>query len=111
VFFIALAKRRRKDLYAGVKEFNLKGHVFDRPLLPHKLIHPRLSNLARLGAGIGSMIVAGRGAISVLTGVPFFAGLRTVWRSRLWNRNTIFPGADSSLPLSAPAFHDPPNPH
>ena len=26
------------------------------------------------------------------TGVPFFWGLSTMWRSRLWNRNTTFPG-------------------
>jgi hypothetical protein len=28
-----LAKRERKDLNTGIKEFDLKGHVFDRPLL------------------------------------------------------------------------------
>jgi len=55
-----LAKRERKDLDAGIEEFDLEGHVFDRPLLPDELIHPRLSNIARsIGSGIGSMVVAG----------------------------------------------------
>lgn len=31
---------------AGIKEFDLKGTVFDLPLLPDELIHPRLSNHA-----------------------------------------------------------------
>src|ERR1700733_9142546 len=57
-----LTKRERKDLDAGIKEFNLKRHVFDRPLLPDELIHPRLSNLAAaIGAGIGSVIGLGCG--------------------------------------------------
>ena len=61
-----LTKRERKDLNAGVKEFNLKGHVFDRPLLPDELIHPRLSNLAgAIVPGIGSMIALGRGTIEL----------------------------------------------
>ena len=61
-----LTKRERKDLHTGIKEFNLKGHVFDRPFLPDQLIHSRLSNLARaIGAGIGSMIVAGGCAIQL----------------------------------------------
>src|SRR5205823_3193592 len=61
-----LTKRERKGLDAGIEEFNLKDHVFDGPLLPDELIHPRLSNLARsIGAGIGSMIVAGHGAIQL----------------------------------------------
>lgn len=59
-----LTKRERKDFNVGIKEFNLKGHVFDGPLLPDKLIHPRPSNLAgAISAGIGPMIVSGRGAI------------------------------------------------
>ncbi len=59
-----LAKRERKDLDAGIEEFDLAGHAFDRPRLPDELIHPRLSNFARaIGAGIGSMIAARRGAI------------------------------------------------
>src|SRR5437879_9467680 len=41
------------------------------------------------------------------TGVPFLDGLKTTWRSRLWNRNTILPGLDSSVALSEPGFHDP----
>jgi hypothetical protein len=61
-----LAKRERKDLDAEIKEFNLKGHVFDLPLLPDELIHPRLLNLAcAIGAGIGSMMVAGCCAIQL----------------------------------------------
>src|SRR5258708_27117081 len=61
-----LAKRERKDFNTGIKEFNLKGHVFDRSLLPDELIHPRLSNLARaIGAGIGSMIVGWRDSIQL----------------------------------------------
>ena len=61
-----LAKRKRKDLDAGIEEFNFKSYVFDRSLLPDELIHPRLSNLARaIGAGIGSMIIAGRCAIQL----------------------------------------------
>jgi hypothetical protein len=64
-----------------------KGHVFDRPLLPDELIHPRLSNLARaIGAGIGSMIVAERAAPFSFTvkrtGIPFFAGPRLKISSR-----------------------------
>jgi hypothetical protein len=39
-----LAKRERKDFDAGIKEFNLKGQVLDRPLLPDELIHARLWN-------------------------------------------------------------------
>ena len=55
-----LAERERKGFDARIKEFNLKGHVVDRPPLPDELIHPRLSNLAStIGAAIGSMIVAG----------------------------------------------------
>jgi hypothetical protein len=62
----SLAKRERKDLVAGINEFNPKGRVFDRPLLPDKLIHSRLSNLAgAIGAGIGSMVGLGRGAIQL----------------------------------------------
>jgi hypothetical protein len=107
------AKRERKDFDTGIKEFNLKRHLFDRALLPDKLIHPRQSNLARaVGAGIASMIGAGGRAVQLKrTGALFFAGPKTIWRSRLWNRNIILPGADSSAPLSAPARHDPPSPH
>jgi len=51
----SLAKSERKGLDAGIKEFNLKGHVFDRSLLPNELVHPWQSNLAQaIGAGIGS---------------------------------------------------------
>ena len=105
----------REDLDAGIEEFNLKGHVLDRPLLSDELIHPRLPNLARaIAGGIGSMIDAGRGAVQPYleaAGVPFFAGPRTIWRSRLWNRNTILPGTASSVPLSARTFQGPPSPH
>ena len=46
-----------------------------------------------------------RGAIQLYltlkrTGVPLFAGPKTMWRSRLWNRNMILPGADSASLLS-----------
>src|SRR5580693_9088417 len=59
-----LAERERKDLDTGIEEFKLKNRIFDRPLLPDELIHPGLSNLAcAIGRGIGSMIVAGRGAV------------------------------------------------
>lgn len=48
-----LAKRERKDLDTGIEEFDLKGHVLDRPHLPDELIHPWLLNLASaVGAGI-----------------------------------------------------------
>ena len=59
-----LAKRKRESLDTGIEDFNLKGHVFDRPLLPEELIHPELSNRAcAIGVGIGSMIVAGHDAV------------------------------------------------
>src|SRR5258706_6721376 len=59
-----LAEREREHLDAGIEEFDLEGHVFDRPLLPDQLIHPRFPNLARaIGAGIGAMIAARRGAV------------------------------------------------
>ena len=62
----SLAKRERKDFDAGIKEFNLKGNVFDRPLLTDKLIHPRLSNLAgAIGAGIRPVIGLGCCAIQL----------------------------------------------
>src|ERR1700736_6659835 len=55
-----LAERERERLNTRIKEFNLKNHVFDRPFLTDELIHSRLLNLAQaIGAGIGSMIVAG----------------------------------------------------
>jgi hypothetical protein len=61
-----LAKRERKGRDAGIEEFDLKGHVSDRTLLPNELIHPRLSNFARaIGAGIGSVIATGLGAIQL----------------------------------------------
>ena len=64
--FESLAKGERKGLNAGIEELDLKGHIFGRPLLPDELIHPRLPNLARaIGAGIGSMIVAGCSAIQL----------------------------------------------
>jgi len=57
---------KRKGLDAGIKEFDLKGPVFNLPLLPDELIHPRLPNLARaIGPGIGSMIVARRDTIQL----------------------------------------------
>src|SRR5215469_160238 len=59
-----LAKRKRESLDTGIEEFNLKSHVSDQPLLPYELIHPGLSNRAcAIGAGIGSMIAAGHGAV------------------------------------------------
>ena len=44
------------------------------------------------------------------TGLASFAGASTRCRSRLWNRNTIFPGTVWSTALSALTFHDPLNP-
>jgi hypothetical protein len=44
------------------------------------------------------------------TGLASFAGASTKCRSRLWNRNTIFPGTAWSTALSALTFHDPLNP-
>ena len=59
-----LAEGERKSLDTWIEEFNLKGSVLDRPLLPDELIHPGYLNLTRaIGGGIGSMIVPGCGAV------------------------------------------------
>lgn len=61
-----LSECDRKDLDAGIKEFNLKRHVYNRSLLPDELIHPRFANLARaVDRGIEAMIIAGRRAIQL----------------------------------------------
>jgi len=41
-----LAKRKRKSLHAGIKEFNLKSPVFYRTFSPDELVETGLSNLA-----------------------------------------------------------------
>ncbi len=77
---IPLAKRERKDRDVGIEEFDLTGHVFDRPPLPDELIHPRLSNFARaISARIGSMIAAGLGAIQLY---PEANGRRVLYRAQ-----------------------------
>jgi hypothetical protein len=59
-----LTKREYTSLSSRIKEFDLKGPVFDVTLLPDELIETGLANLARaVRRGIRSTIVAWRGAI------------------------------------------------
>lgn len=59
---LSLSKRKREDLDAGIKEFDLKGPVLYAPPLADELIKTRLSNLARtVGARVDSATGEDRG--------------------------------------------------
>lgn len=59
-----LAECEVKRVYAGIKEFDLKGSVLDSALLANELIQARLSNLPyAVWGGISSTIFARREAI------------------------------------------------
>ncbi len=110
----SLTKREVKSVNTRIEEFDLEGSVYDRTFLPDELIEPGLPNFAGAVRGsVNAAIFAGSGAIQSTTkrtGLASFAGASTKCRSRLWNRNTIFPGTAWSTALSALTFHDPLNP-
>src|SRR3984885_16013904 len=59
-----LTEGERKSLNSRIKEFNLKGSVFDSTLLPDELIETGIPDLTgAVRGGIKSTIVAGRGAV------------------------------------------------
>ena len=62
--FSFLTKRKNKSLSPGIQEFNLKRPVFHVTLLPDELVETGLANCTHpVRIGIGSAIVAWRGAI------------------------------------------------
>jgi len=92
----SLSKREVKSLSAKIERFDLEGSIHDCTFLPDELIEAGLPNFAGAVRGsVNSVIFAKSAAVQgylKAKGLTVPVGANIKCRSRLWNRNTIFPG-------------------